>query len=687
MSNVWFHGVGALPLRPDSRSDGKSGGLRPRPDAQLAKLAEPVPIVPEMLTGGCTFNQHSADLGQATALSNIEDTNLLLKRKKQANIKSNGVVFHASDTNCVAKPLIGVHKIGAHRSYPIPVRPPVVPNLKPKPPERTTSESSLSGSKKVTTPSVTPEPKADPPETNTIQSSQPYKNKPVLTSSEPKRTSPQESAVSCVEPASTPEAAGVKPTIEEAKTNEAQFRSLASPSPRSSQLSLYVASVNYRETRRNSSPAPQVPPLITNKTSQQNLIPPEEKENRRSPSPLQPSQSQQSSRYFLPIQKSPLKEITGKKSPVPDHFPTGKKSPLPECVAKNLVRKSSSRTSIPEVHEISPSPSKPIKECLCADSRRTASTPARPKSVAFAIDDKESRVPPPPPPPRGVSKPLAVPTGISKANSCPGIIYSPRKDILIVKQPLAIIKPSVSPVQTIGIRSTPSGKIVITEGGEFEAEVVSVITAGGEVLSVVCEKQKGGSEVCGGCVKTGGGNFCVIDGDVGRFGPGSDFNTSLASLAGSSGRRSSVTSLSGSSLASLVVGSCCGGSEFEGLIIGDDIVVMGASGGAGAGAKGASGGSEAESCGGGACRKILSGRNHQQQATSTGQTLKPQQQQFQQPKGGGAPGPGPGGGGGTQVRVDSLYHCGCSERYEELFRCHWISCFYCRNTNNSGINS
>jgi hypothetical protein len=608
-----------------------------------------------MLTGGYTDNQHSAETGQAIALSTIEDTNLLLKRKKQASIKSNGAVFHVSDSNCVAKPPIGVHKIGGLRSYPIPVRPPVVPSLKPKPPERTTSESSLPGSKKFATLSVTPESKADPSETNAVESAQSYKNKSILTSPGPKPKHLEESAVSCVEFTSTAEAADITPIADETKTNETQLRSSVSPSPRSSQLSLYIASINEREARRNSSPAPQVPPLPPNKTSLQNLIPPEEKENRRAPSPLQPTQSPQPSEYFLPIQKSPFKEITGKKSPVPDYFSSGKKSPLPECVAKNVVRKSCSRTSIPEVHEASPSPSKSIKkDCLCADPRRPPSTPARPKSVAFAIDDEESRVPPPPPPPRSFSKPTAVPTGISKANSCPGIIYSPRKDILIVKQPLAIIKPSVSPVQTIGIKSTASGKIFITGGGEFEAEVVNVVTAGGEVLSVVCEKQGGGSDICGGCVKTGSGNFYVKDGNVGRSGPGSDFNTSLASLAGSTGRRSSVTSLSGSSLTSLVVGGCCGGAEFEGLIIGNDIIVMGASGGAGAGAKGASGGSEAESCGGGACRKILSGRNHQQQTPSTGQAVKPQlqQQQFQQPKGGGGPGPGPGGGGGTQVRVE-----------------------------------
>jgi len=273
----------------------------------------------------------------------------------------------------------------------------------------------------------------------------------------------------------------------------------------------------------------------------------------------------------------------------------------------------------------------------------------RPKSVAFAIDD-ENRVPAPPPPPRSVAKSSANITGICKATSCPRIIYSPRKDILIVKQPLAIIKPSASPLQTVGIRSTTSGKIVITGGGDIEAEVLDVVTAGGEILSVVCEKQGSGSEICGGCVKTGSGNFCVIDGNVGRSGPVSDFNSSLASLVGSSRRRSSLTSLSGSSLASLVVGGCCGGSDFEGLIIGDDIFVMGASGGAGAGAKGASAGSESESCGGGACRKILSGRHHHQQQQTSSGAPQPQQQEMQQPKGGGSAGPGPGGGGGTQVR-------------------------------------
>jgi hypothetical protein len=607
-----------------------------------------------MLTGGYTDNQNSAEIEQAIALSTIEDTNLLLKRKKQTNIKSNGAVFHASDSNCVAKPPIGVHRISALKGYPIPVRPPVVPSLKPKPPERTSSEATLPGSKKVATPSTTPEQKPDSSEKTPVESSQSYKNKSIVTPPNPRTKTSEESAVNCVELNCTHETVDITSVTDESKTNDAQLRSSVSPSPRSSQLSLYIASVNEREARRNPSPAPQVPPLPTNKTSLQNLIPPEEKENRRTPSPLLPTQSPQTSAYFLPIQKSPLKEITGKRSPVPDYLSTGKKSPLPECVAKNLVRKSSSRTSIPEIHEASPSPSKPIKkECLCAETRRPPSTPARPKSVAFAIDDEGNRVPPPPPPPRTVRKPAALSTGISKANSCPGIIYSPTKDILIVKQPLAIIKPSVSPVQAIGIKSTASGKIVITGAGEFEAEVVNVVTAGGEVLSVVCEKQVGGGDICGGCVKTGGGNLCAKEGSADRTGPGSDFNTSLASLAGSTGRRSSVTSLSGSSLTSLVVGGCCGGSEFEGLIIGNDIIVMGASGGAGAGAKGASGGSETESCGGGACRKILSGRNHQQQAPATGQAVKPQlqQQQFQQPKGGGGPGPGPGGGGGTQVRV------------------------------------
>jgi hypothetical protein len=357
----------------------------------------------------------------------------------------------------------------------------------------------------------------------------------------------------------------------------------------------------------------------------------------------------------LPIQKSPLKEITGKKSPLPDHFstdkksplqdyiPSGHKSPLPECIVNNLVRKSSSRSSVPEVHEAGPSPSNPLrKECVCGDPRRPL-TPVRPKSVAFTFDDEDIRVPPPPPPPpRSATKQSGIPAAICKATSCPGIIYSPRKDILIVKQPLAIFKPSAPPGQTIGVRSTASGNIIITGGGEVEAELISVVTTGGEVLSVVCEKQTGGTEICGGC----------DDCDASSTGFRSDFNPSVASLLGSSVRKSSVTSLSGPSLASLVVGGCCGGSEFGGLIIADDIVVMGASGGAGAGAKGASGGSEAESCGGGACRKILSGRHQQQQqqqqVTCTGPASK---QQPQQPKGVGCAGPGPGGGGGLQVRA------------------------------------
>lgn len=661
---MWFHGVGALPLRPDSRSDGKSGGLRPRPDTQLARLAEPVPTVPEMLTGGYTDNQHSAEIGQATALSTIEGSNLLLRRKKQASIKSNGAVIHASDSNCVAKPPIGVHKFGALRSYPIPVRPPVVPNLKPRPPERTSSEGSLPGSKKFATPFVTSESRPDPSKANVIEYAQSCKNKSILSSPDRNLKSTEEGAVSYVEFSSTTEAVDFTPATGETRTNEAQFRSSVSPSPRSSQLSLYVGS------RRNSPPVPQVPPLQPNKTSLQNLIPPGERENRRTSSP-QPSE------YFLPIQKSPLKEITGKNSPVPEYLSTGKKSPLPECVAKNVVRKSSSRTSIPEVHEASPSPSKPIKkECLCADPRRPPLTPARPKSVAFAIDEEERCVPPPPPPPRSVSKPKPVPARISKANSCPGIIYSPTKDILIVKQPLAIIKPSVSPVQAIGFKSTASGKIVVTGGTEFEAEVVNVVTAGGEVLSVFCEKQGTGSDICGGCVKSGSGNFRVIDGNVGRSGPGSDFNNSLASLVGSAGRRASVTSLSDTSLTSLVVGSCCRGSEFEGLIFGNEIVVMGASGGA----KGSSGGSEAESCGGGACRKILSGRNQQQQAPSSGQPVKPQQQ-FQQPKGGGSPGPGP--GGGTQVRAEWLSSCPLLKdpgnfRFRAQYMTVWNQLYDCR---------
>lgn len=638
-----------MPLRPDSRSDGKSGGLRPRPDTQLARLAEPVPTVPEMLTGGQAADQ----TGNTAVLSAVDDTDILLRRHKQANIKSNGAAFHASDTNCVAKPVIGVHRTGALRSYPIPVKPPVVPYFIPKPPERRSSETSLTGNKVVTTPAV-PSSKQDPPEIN-----QPTKDKVFAESSVSKPNSAEESVVNCAEIYSTQEGAtNSKAGTNKPKTKDGQFRSLASPSPRSSQISLYLATINDQESRRTPSPAPPIPPLPSVKTSLQNLIPPEGKENRRSPSPSKPTLTLQTTEYFLPIQKSPLKETTGKKSPLSDYVSTGKKSPLPdyistgrksplvECIVKNLVRKSSSRTSIPEVHEPSPCSSKPArKECLCADIRRPP-TPARPKSVAFAIDDEENCVPPPPPPPRSVTT-LST-TAVPKATSSPGIIYSPRKDILIVKQPLAIIKPSASPVQTIGIKSTASGKIVITGGGDIEAEVVNVVTAEGEFLSVVCEKQGGGSEVCGACVKPGSGKFCVGDRNVGKTGPRSDFNSSLASLVGSSGRRSSITSLSGSSLASVVVGGCCVGSEFGGLIIGDDIIVMGASGGAGAGAKGASGASEAESCGGGACRKILSGRHHyQQQTPAAGQTVKPQPQQ---PKGGGGPGPGPGGGGGTQVR-------------------------------------
>jgi hypothetical protein len=591
-------------------------------------------------------------------VSTVDDTDVLLRGHKQASIKSNGAAFHASDSNCVAKPLIGVHKIGALRNYPIPVKPPVVPNFIPKLPERRASQTSLSGSKVFTTP-VIPESKPDTSETTKVECTQPSKDKVYPTSSDSKPNSAEESIVNCAEKISTQEAADSNKTgTEKPKTRDGQVRSLASPSPKSSQLSLYLASINDQESRRTPSPAPPVPPLPAVKTSLQVVIPPEEREKRRSSSPLQPTLAPQPSEYFLPIQKSPLKETTGKKSPLseyvstgkrsplPDYISTGRKSPLIESIVKNLVRRSSSRSSIPEVHEPSPSSKPAKKECLCADIRRPP-TPARPKSVAFAIDDEENQVPPPPPPPRSVTN-LSTTPAISKATSCPGIIYSPRKDILIVKQPLAIIKPSASPVQTIGIRSTASGKIVITGGGDIEAEVVNVVTAGGEVLSVVCEKQGGGSETCGACVKTGSGNFCVIDGKVAKTGPRKDLSSSLASLVGSSGRRSSVTSLSTSSLASVVVGGCCGGSEFGGLIIGDDIIVMGASGGAGAGAKGASGASEAESCGGGACRKILSGRHHHQQQTpSAGQTVKPQPQQ---PKGGGGPGPGPGGGGGTQVR-------------------------------------
>ncbi|KAJ4452274.1 hypothetical protein ANN_03792 [Periplaneta americana] len=716
LSNVWFHGVGALPLRPDSRSGGKSGGLRPRPDTQLARLAEPVPNIPDMLTGGETNNQHNTEIEQAIALSNKDETDDFLrkKRRNQAGIKSNGAVFHVSDINCVTRPPIGVHKVGPLRNYPIPVSPPVVPPAKPKPPERTTSELSILDNRKLATSSVTPEPVSEKsgksPAETPIWRTKASLTPPVTPDSN--LSSPEESVVSSAQSvskqvASAPVASDFKqvttPATEERRIRDVHPRSFSSPSPRSSQLSLHLSSISGRESRSHS-PAPPIPPLPPNKTSLQNLVLPEEKENRRGSSPVQAIHSPQSCQYFLPIQKSPLKETVGrrsplpdsivtgkksplpdylttgkksplsefiptgkksplpdflstgkksplpdflstgkksplpdflstvKKSPLPDHITTGRKSPLPEFITKNFLRKSSSRSSIPEVHEQAPSPSKhqPKKECHCSEFKKQPQTPGRPKSVAFAIDSDEGRIPPPPPPPRSVPKPTP-PPGISKATSCPGIIYSPRKDILIVKQPLAIIKPSPSPVQSIGIKSTPSGQIVITGGGSIEAEVVNVVTAGGEVLSVVCEKQGGGSEICGGCVKSNS-NFCVIE-------------------VSASGRRSSVSSVGGSSLASLVVGSCCGGSEFEGLIIGDDIVVMGASGGAGAGAKGASGGSEAESCGGGACRKILSGRHHhQQQAPTAGQASKPQpqQQQFQQPKGGGGPGPGPGGGGGTQ---------------------------------------
>jgi len=653
---VWFHGVGALPLRPDSRSDGKSGGLRPRSDTQLARLAEPVPTVPEMLTGDHTTTQHSNQTGNA-----VEETEVLVRRHKQPSVKSNGTAFHASDSNFFVKPLIGVHKI---RNYPIPVKPPVVPNFIPKPPERRASETSLTGNKVFTTP-VIPASKPDTSETIKSECTQPSKDKVFLRSADLTLKSAEENTANFAEKISKLEAAGCKTGTEKPKTRDGQVRSLASPSPRSSQLSLYLASINDQESRRTPSPAPPVPPLPTIKTSLQNLFPPEERENRRSPSPLQQTLTLQPSEYTLFIQKSPLKETTGKKSPLSDYVSTGKRSPLPdyistgrkspliECIVKNIVRKSSSRSSIPEVHESNPSSSKPAKkECQCADIRRPP-TPARPKSVAFVIDDEENHVPPPPPPPRSVTNLSTTPT-ISKTTSCPGIIYSPRKDILIVKQPLAIIKPSASPVQAIGIKSTASGKIVIAGGGDIEAEVVNVVTAGGEVLSVVCEKQ-GVVETCGVCVKSGSGNFCVTDGNIGKTGQRSDLSSSSASLVGLSSRRSSVTSLSGSSLASVVVGGCCGGSEFGGLIIGDDIIVMGASGGAGAGAKGASGASEAESCGGGACRKILSGRHqhhhhHQQQHTpSVGQTVKLQPQQ---PKVGGGQGPGPGGGGGTQVRED-----------------------------------
>ena len=652
-----------MPLRPDSRSDGKSGGLRPRPDTQLARLAEPVPTVPEMLTGDVATTQHSNQTGNAI-LSAVDDKQVLLRKHKQASVKSNGAAFHALDSNCVAKPLIGVHKVGGLRNFPIPVKPPVVPNFIPKPPERRASETSLPGSKVVTTP-VIPASKPDTSAAVKFECIDPSKDKVLPTYWDSKLTSAEESTANCAGKISEQEAAGSKTATEKPKTRDGQVRSLASPSPRSSQLSLYLASVNDQESRRTPSPAPPVPPLPTIKTSLQNLILPEERENRTSPSPLQQAILQQPSEYTLPIQKSPLKETTGKKSPLSDYVSTGKRSPLPdyistgrkspliECIVKNIVRKSSSRSSIPEVHEPNPSSSKPAKkECLCADIRRPP-TPARPKSVAFVIDDEENQVPPPPPPPRSVTNPLTIPA-ISKATSCPGIIYSPKKDILIVKQPFAIIKSSASPVQAIEIKSTASGKVFIAGGGDIEAEVVNVVTAGGEVLSVVCEKQGSVVETCGPCAKTGSGTFCVTDSNIGKTGRRPDLISSSASLVGLSSRRSSVTSLSGSSLASVVVGGCCGGSEFGGLIIGDDIIVMGASGGAGAGAKGASGASEAESCGGGACRKILSGRHHhhhhQQHTPSVGQTVKPQPQQ---PKVGGGPGPGPGGGGGTQVREDS----------------------------------
>lgn len=646
---MWFHGVGALPLRPDSRSDGKSGGLRPRPDSQLARLAEPVPAVPEMLTGAQASIQHSTETVQAAAPSTVPETDLLLSRKARDGIKSNGAVFHVSGPNCVAKLPIGVHKIGGHRSYPIPVRPPVVPSLKPKPPERASSENCLPVNKEASVASVTPESK---PDTSEAVPFEPAKSR---ASADPKPKTLARNAPVCVNSSFAPQTADVKSNTEGQNAKEGQLRSSACPSARSSQLSLYLASANEREARRNPSPSPSVLSLPPSRTSLQNLIPPEENENRRTPSPLQPVQASQSAAYFLPIQKSPLKEITGKKSPLPDHLSTGKKSPLPdyipsghksplpECIIRNLARKSFRRTSIPEIHEPGSSPSKPIKrECVCGDHRRPL-TPVRPKSVAFAIEDEDIQVPPPPPPPRSVTKPLGIPVNISKATSCPGIIYSPRKDILIVKQPLAIIKPSVPPVKAFGIKSTASGKIVITGGGDVEAEVVSVVTAGGELFSVVREKQGGATDVCGGC-----DNLCAVDASAGRAAFRSDLSSSVASLLGTSVRKSSVTSLTGSSLASLVVGGCCGGSEFGGLIIADDIVVMGASGGAGAGAKGASGGSEPESCGGGACRKILSGRQQQQQVTSPGTGTK---QQPQLPKGGGGAGPGPGGGGGTQVRA------------------------------------
>lgn len=647
-----------MPLRPDSRSDGKSGGLRPRPDTQLARLAEPVPTVPEMLTGDHATTQHGNQTGNAV-LSAVDETEVLVRRHKPPSVKSNGAAFHALDSNCVVKPLIGVHKI---RNYPIPVKPPVVPNFIPKPPERRASEISLPGSKVITSP-VIPVSKPDTSEANKFEYTQHSKDKVFPTCADSKLKSAEESTANCVEKSSKQEAVGSKIGTEKPKTRDGQVRLLASPSPRSSQLSLYLASINDQEYRRTPSPAPPVPPLPTIKTSLQNLIPPEEREYRRSPSPLQQTLTLHPSEYSLPAQKSPLRETTGKKSPLfdyvstgkrsplPDYISTGRKSPLIECIVKNIVRNSSSRSNIPEIHERNPSSSKPAKkECHCADIRRPP-TPARPKSVAFVIDDEENHVPPPPPPPRSVTNLSTTPTTISKATSCPGIIYSPRKDILIVKQPLAIIKPSASPVQTIGIKSTASGKIVIAGGGDIEAEVINVVTAGGEVLSVVCEKQGGVVETCGTCVKSGSGNFCVTDGNIGKTGQRSDLSSSSASLVGLSSRRSSVTSLSGSSLASVVVGGCCGGSEFGGLIIGDDIIVMGASGGAGAGAKSASGTSEAESCGGGACRKILSGRHHhhQQHTQSAGQIVKPQPQQ---PKVGGGPGPGSGGGGGTQVRED-----------------------------------
>ena len=642
---MWFHGIGALPLRPDSRSGGKSGGQTPRPDTQLARLADPTPHIPEMITGGSSNNHQNAEIEPQ------ETTDLLFfknkKRNNQAGIKTNGTIFHLSDPNCIPKPPIGVHRSGAFRSYPIPVSPPVVPDFIPRPPQRTTSDSSLPGSKRLSTFSA-PEPKPEPTFTNPSETAQKTEESPTSTvTSDCKQKSPVESPAESAQfyqsfpkrLSLTPlEAKTVTtPTAEERKGRDTPTRNLISPSPKSSQLSLHLST--FADSRRSPSPAPPIPPLPTNKTSLHTLVPPEEKENRRVPSPIQRSPSPRPPQYTLSIPKSPQKEGTGRKSP------------LSEFLAKNILRKSSSRTSIPELHEATPSPSKQStkKECHC-ELRKPPSTPIRPKSVAFAIDNEASSIPPPPPPPRATTKPVNTPPVISKASSCPGIIYSPRKDILIVKQPLAIIKPTPSPVQTIGFKSTPGGQIFITGSRDIEAEIVNVVTAGGEILSVLCEKQQqqgGGSDICGGCVKSGGGNFCIIEGRSGAS--GGDYNSALA------GRRAS-----NASLASLVVGGCCGTSEFGGLLIGEDIVVMGASGGAGAGAKGASGGSEAESCGGGACRKILSGRHHhqqqqqQQQTASKSQPQQQQQQQFQQPKGGGGPGPGP-GGGGTQVRGDC--HC------------------------------